>query len=305
MKSPFIIPTLFLLLKISAPAIGTDSTHSAVDTVPPIQQKFLEYLTTGSNSDFAELEYERQKFNGSLSIKRACKPLGFSLIEAGRFDKALRVFEDLYQCSTTDYDLFRTAKSGIICTYLMQNKPGLALNELEPVTAKTSSLDSSSTHFYKSVAYASLYDIDSALRHLKRIPSTSALKPYTDTLLSLLRWYRNHSMKNPLTAYLYSSALPGWGHWYGGHKMQATKSFMLMAGLTGLIGYEAYRFWHGNRNERCIRGMDIFLVWSLAWRRYYGSIRNASHQVVVADNQRIQLEFQKRLRNIILMSIER
>ena len=106
-------------------------------------------------------------------------------------------------------------------------------------------------------------------------------------------------MKNPIHAFLYSSAIPGWGHWRIGDRGKAVKSFLLMAGLTGLIGYEGYLLSRGDGRQRYVYGMDIFIVGGLLWRRYYNSIRKAAYERAIEYNQHVQLEYQRRLREII------
>jgi hypothetical protein len=116
---------------------------------------------------------------------------------------------------------------------------------------------------------------------------------------TLLNWYRAQKIRHPLYTYVYATAVPGWGHWYNGDKKGAVSAFGLMAALTGILGYEAYRFYEGDARQRYVHGMDFAVIGGLLWRRYHGSSRKAAYNQTISRNANIQLEFQERLRSIL------
>jgi hypothetical protein len=261
---------------------------------------FFNHLLETGRSDIAGLEYERLLYEESgVSAGLSCK-FGDSLLKAGDYDRAEYAFENALNAAGRDSHYYAAARFGIIRSYIMQRKPLLALNELAAFdTPSDSTADIDLISLYKSAAYAAAYSIDSSKRLLVSIARPSRCADKVLRLDSLITWYESSGMKDPFNAYVYSSAIPGWGHWRIGERTKATASFMLMAGLTGLLGYEGYRFCRGNKQQRYVYGMDIFLVGSLLWRRYYNSIRKAAYERSVEYNQRIQVEYQRKLREII------
>lgn len=291
--------TVLLLAAFSALRAMGDDTLSLVQPDSTGKQ-FFESLLTEGRCDLAALEYERLLHDRHEIGAGVSCDLGEALLTSGDFDKAEYAFENALAQAGTDPASYATAKFGIARTYLMQRKPMLALDELNSFdTAAGATLDKDHAALYTSAVYAASYSIDSAQKYLGAVTTTSRYTSKAKRLDTLLDWYTSRGMKNPLTAYLYSSAIPGWGHWYIGDRKKAAKSFLLMAGLSGLLCYEGYQFYRGDLRQRCIRGMDIFLIGGLAWRRYYGGIRKAAHQQAVEYNRNVQLEYQKRLRGII------
>jgi hypothetical protein len=262
--------------------------------------KFFNYLLTTGKSELAALEYERlQHEQSSIGANLSCE-LGDALLRSGNLDMAENTYENTLASADADSQVYKTAKLGIIRVYLLQRKPLLALNELNSENAvKGSAFEKDVVDFYKSAAYAASYAIDTSKLIIDSIPGNSRYINKAKRLDGLLTWYKSQGMKNPLYAYVYSSAVPGWGQWYIGDRKKAVTSFLLMTGLSGLLCYEGYRFYHGDSRERWVYGMDMFLTWGIAWRRYYNGIRKSAHQRVVEYNQHVQLEYQKRLRKII------
>jgi hypothetical protein len=290
--------TVLLLAAFSALRAGGNDTLSPV-TQNSAGRQFFESLLMEGRCDLAALEYERLLHDRyEIDAGISCD-LGEALLTSGNFDKAEYAFENALAQAGTDPASYATAKFGIARTYLMQRKPMLALDELNTFDTAGATLDKDRAALYASAVYAASYSIDSAQKYLGAVTTTSRYTSKAKRLDTLLDWYTSRGMKNPLTAYLYSSAIPGWGHWYIGDRKKAAKSFLLMAGLSGLLCYEGYHFYRGDLRQRYIRGMDIFLLWGLAWRRYYGGIRKAAHQQAVEYNQNVQLEYQERLRAII------
>jgi hypothetical protein len=261
---------------------------------------FFNYLLGIGRSELAVLEYERLKHEqAEISGDLSCK-LGIALLKAGDYEKAEYAFENALGPDDVDSDASITAKLGMVRSYILQRKPLLAVNELNTFgTGIGSGRDNELLSFYRGAAFAASYAIDSSKRLLNSIDTTWRYNKKVKQLDSLLAWYKSSGMKDPFKAFVYSSAIPGWGHWQIGDRAKAVKSFLLMAGLTALMGYEAHRFYRGNRQQRYIYGMDIFIVGGLLWRRYYNSIRKAAYERAVQYNQQVQLEYQKRLREII------
>lgn len=297
--------TLLLIILQVMIASAQDSTCSTPYSEPVKNENhspsppFFAHLLNIGQSDLAAFEYKRDHQSHSLNGTDAVSKLGNELLHDGDFKLAEDIFEDLLEQDATDSSTYTTAKHGLIRTYLLQRKPNLALNELATFDPGIP-LDKNAVRFYKGVIHAASYRVDSSENDLNMITGQSPFSDKARQLKDLMAWYQSNNMKNPLTAYVYSSALPGMGHWYLGDRKKAAKSFLLMTGLSALIGYEGYRFYRSDSNRRFVYGMDIFLVWGFAWRRYYNSIRKAAHQQAVAYNQSVQIEYQKRLHSILL-----
>jgi hypothetical protein len=262
---------------------------------------FFHHLLQKGRFDQASLEYERLRFDGYHdSCALACE-LGNALLKAREAERAEALFEEAVGMTRGASQDSGKAVSGLIRAYLMRNKPALARHEIDGLDSATGAvLGKGEVSFLRSATFASSYRVDSSRTYL-----AAAVKSGTTPILltarldSLLTWYRSRNMKNPLYAFVYSSAIPGWGHWYVGDRKKAVASFALMAGLSGVLCYEGYRFYRGDTRERYIRGMDMLLVWGLVWRRYYGGIRKAAHQRAVEINRNMQLEYQERLKGIV------
>jgi len=72
-----------------------------------------------------------------------------------------------------------------------------------------------------------------------------------------------------------------------------------MAAISALACWEGYRFYRGDTRVRYESGMDLFLVISLLWNRYHGSIRKAGYNQAIMHNRAIQLQYQSGLRTIL------
>jgi hypothetical protein len=259
---------------------------------------FMSLVATGQ-VDMAAREYERLRFLGYAdSLGLACE-LGAALLcsrDAARSEAVFTEAMDMAGGSAKQGD----ALSGLVRSWLMQRKSALVSNELDGLdSVAREAFGCDAITYYRGLTHASSYRVDSARQVLGALGDGSPFEPRARKIDSLLVWYRSRQMKNPLNAFLYSSAVPGWGQWYVGDRKKAVASFALMAALSGVLCYDGYRFYRGGRQERYVRGMDLFLVWGLAWRRYYGGIRKAAHQRAVEINRNVQLEYQERLRRII------
>lgn len=262
---------------------------------------FAEHLLDIGKPEFALVETERLLHVNKLPGTAFASHLTDSLLASGMVDKSEKLNEHILEGAVPNSGEYTAASLGLIKSYLLERKPLLARTELDVLQFDSLSKDSADIRtFYRSLTFAVSYQIDSARMCLENLTAGSKFADEKKELLVLLDWYQSTGMKNPLNAYLYSSALPGLGHWYLGEKRKAVKSFLLMAGLTGILAYEGYHFYRGDVQERYVRGMDIFLVYSLAWRRYHGSIRKAAHQRAIEKNQNIQLEFQKRIKSLLV-----
>jgi hypothetical protein len=260
---------------------------------------FFRHLIVTGQVDMAAQEYERLRFFGHTdSLRFACE-LGDALLRGRTAERAEALFEEAVDMARGSAQQAE-AESGLMRAYLMLRKPALVRSELDGLdsTARTA-MGSDAIAYYRGLTHASSYRVDSARRILGAIGSGSRFAGGARKVDSLLIWYRSQELKNPLKAFLYSSAIPGWGHWYVGDRKKAVASFTLMAALSGVLCYEGYRFYRGDTQERYVRGMDMFLVWGLAWRRYYGGIRKAAHQRATEINRNVQLEYQERLKGIV------
>ena len=264
-----------------------------------LEPGFFRHLIATGQVDMAAREYERLRFFGHAdSLRLACE-LGAALLGNREAGKAEALFEDAMDMAKGSAKQGH-AVSGLMRAYLMQRKPALATSELDGLdSARREALGSDAITYFRSLTHASSYQVDSARHTLGALGEGSPFVLRAQKIDSLLIWYRSQEMKNPLYSFLYSSAIPGWGQWYVGDKKKAVASFILMAALSGVLCYEGYRFYRGDRQERFVCGMDMFLIWGLVWRRYYGGIRKASHQRAVEINRNVQLEYQERLQRII------
>jgi hypothetical protein len=263
-------------------------------------QGFFRHELQQGRLDNAALEYERLRFSGCPDSARLALDLGNAQLKACEAERAEALLENAVAMTEGHTPIASMVLSGLIRAYLMRNKPALARSELDGLDSATSAiLGKREVSFLRGATFASSYRVDSSRKYLGVAASDSVHAGQTARLDSLLTWYRSRGMKNPLYAFLYSSAIPGWGHWYVGDRKKGVASFALMAALSGVLCYEGYRFYRGDTRERYVRGMDIFLVYGLAWRRYYGGIRKAAHQRAVEYNRNVQLEYQERLRGIL------
>jgi hypothetical protein len=262
--------------------------------------EFLSSLLATGKSGLAALEFERLSWNqASVGADLSCR-LGNALLKSGYINRAENVFESTLERADADSESYKQAKLGIVRVYLLQRKPLLALNELNAQNeADAPSLHNQDVVFYKSAAFAASYAIDSSKKLLNCLTADSHYGAKAKRLEALFEWYKSRGMKNPINAFVYSSIVPGWGQWYLGDRKKAVTSCVLMAGLSGLLCYEGYRFYHGDLRQRMVCGMDMLLVWGLGWRRYYNGIRKSANQRAIEYNQHVQLEYQKRLREII------
>jgi hypothetical protein len=289
----------FFVISLVFAAVAGDSLSDsiAVDDRPG----FFHHLLQKGRFDQASLEYERLRFEGYHdSCALACE-LGNALLSTQGAERAEALFEEAVGMAPGGSQDSGKAVSGLIRAYLIRNKPALARHEIDGLDSATGAvLGKGEISFLRSATFASSYRVDSSRAYLAAAVKSGATPILrTARLDSLLTWYRSSNMKNPLYAFVYSSAIPGWGHWYVGDRKKAVASFALMAALSGVLCYEGYRFYRGDTHERYVRGMDIFLVYSLVWRRYYGGIRKAAHQRAVEINRNVQLEYQERLRGIV------
>lgn len=276
----------------------------AGDTVPengtPEKERFFDHLVAQNETGFAALEFERLRhFGGIDSVRLACD-LGYAFLDRKEYGKAESYFELAASLAGNPSPGYGRAISGLVRTYILQGKAALAQNELDHL--EQASLESVGEHeriFLRSVIYAARYKTDSALTSLKIIQADSTFANRASNLDTLLQWYNAQRFTNPLYAFIYSSAIPGWGHWYVGDQKKAAASFGLMALLGSVLCFEGYRMYDGNREQRYVYSMDMFLIWGLGWRRYYSSIRKAAHQKAVEHNRDIQVRFQDELAEII------
>jgi|WetSurMetagenome_2_1015567.scaffolds.fasta_scaffold42605_4 hypothetical protein len=293
----FIAHLFIARLVLTAWAGDSLSDSIAADHRP----EFFHHLLQKGEFDQASLEYERLRFEGYHdSCALACE-LGNALLKAQGAERAEALFEEAVGMTPGGSQDSGKAVSGLIRAYLMRNKPALARHEIDGLDSATGAvLGKGEVSFLRSATFASSYRVDSSRAYLAAAVKSGATPVVlTARLDSLLTWYRSSNMKNPLNAFLYSSAIPGWGHWYVGDRKKAVASFALMAGLSGVLCYEGYQFYRGDTQERYVRGMDLFLVYSLVWRRYYSGIRKAAHQRAIEINRNVQLEYQERLRGIV------
>jgi hypothetical protein len=260
---------------------------------------FFEYLLKKREINSAGLEYERLLFSGVADTFTLTCSLGAALLGNKEAEKAEALYERAVDIAN-DPEQKAKAESGLIRAYLMRRKPALAQSELNGLdSAVRTVLGSDAAAWLSILTYATAYQVDSARQALLSMTGNSRYDAKARDLDSLLTWYRSQGMKNPLNAFIYSSAVPGWGYWYIGDRKKAAASFALMAGVSAFMCYEGYRFYRGDTQERYIRGMDLFLIWGVVWRRYYHGIRKASHHRVVEINGNVQIEYQRRLSGII------
>jgi hypothetical protein len=261
---------------------------------------FFNHLLVTGRGDLAALEYERL-LHGSSGVPAglSCR-FGDALLKGGDYDGAVYAFENALDGAEADSGSYLSAKLGIARSYILQRKPLLALNELGAFGAEAGSgRDTGIVSFYKSAAFAAAYSLDSSRKILSGLATHPACLDKAKRLDTLIAWYKSSGMKDPFYAYLYSSVIPGWGHWRIGDRLKAVKSFALMAGLTGILGFEGYLFYRGNRQQRYVIAMDMFIVGGLLWRRYYNGIRKAAYDRAVEYNQHVQIEYQRRLSEIV------
>jgi hypothetical protein len=278
-----------------AAAILGAGQSSAADTT----DAFFPRLIAIGELDGAALEYERLMFLGHAdTVNLSCR-LGEAQLAGGASEKAEALFERAVELAG-DPPQKALAEYGLLRAYLSRRKSALARSEIDGLDSATRVVMGNETEtYFAGLVHASAYRVDSARSVLSRVPADSRYGQNAAGVDTLLTWYRSQDMKNPLYAFIYSSAIPGWGHWYVGDRKKAAASFGLMAGLSGLLCYEGYRFYRGDARERYVRSMDMFLVWGLVWRRYYNGIRKAAHQRAAEKNRNIQLEYQERFRRIL------
>jgi hypothetical protein len=215
--------------------------------------------------------------------------------------RAEHYFEQACEAAGENASVMTLAQNGLVRAYLFQGKPMVARNELDNFPMEdTSGAKISDRQFLKAVLFAGAYEFDSCRSTLSLIKKNPTSDTRIHQLDSLLSWYHGAPLKNPVYTYLYSSAIPGWGHWYNGDRKKAVTSFTLMAALTGLVCYEAYTIYKGPGEKRYVAGMDLFIVGGLFWKRYYNSIRRAAQDRSVAINRDIQIHYQRRLRGFLV-----
>lgn len=267
----------------------------------PKQPDFASFLIANGDADAAGLEYERVRAAGLNDSAALTCMLGELYLKTDAA-KAEFYFNEASEAAPPGSALMLRADQGLILAYLLERKSLLAENELAGFIKRDSGSHASSTCSFLACAIdASLYRVDSARIHLPHLLTDSVYSQRTALIGALLDWYRKQELRHPLYTYVYSTAVPGWGQWYNKDKKGAVAALGLMATLSGIIGWEGYRFYRGDLRQRYVCGMDIFLVAGLLWRRYHGSIRKAAYNETLMSNATIQLEYQRRLRSILCM----
>jgi hypothetical protein len=286
---------------IAAMLIGCGALFAAGATgMPQCSQAFARHCAEAGDPEAASLEYERLlSVDTTDRAGQLCRLGELWLMRNG--PRAERYFERACESAGDNLPARTRAENGLVRAYLFQGKPLVARNELDNYPrADSTGATVAERQFLKAALFAGAYEVDSCRRLIVPLENDPAFAPRAHHLESLLSWYQGAPLKNPLNTYLYSSAIPGWGHWYNGDRKKAVTSFALMGILTGLMVYEAYDFYKGPGEKRYIAGMDLFLVGELLWKRYYNSIRKAAHDRSVSINRSIQIRYQRRLREVLL-----
>jgi hypothetical protein len=246
------------------------------------------------------MEYERiHGCDGFDSLDLACR-IGNAHLIAHQPSKAEGYFEQACSMPLSRAVDRMQAETGLIRTYLTEGKASLARHELEQAClAESTGTGDYCAAYLKSLIYAAQFKVDSARQYLKIVEKDPLYAGRAGKLDSIFTWYRAQHLKNPMYALGLSCIIPGAGQWYVGNKKSAIGSFGLMVALSALTGWEGYRFYRGDTRVRYESGMDLFLVISLLWNRYYHSIRKAGYDQAIIHNRIIQLQYQSGLRSIL------
>jgi hypothetical protein len=262
--------------------------------------RFCQSLIAGNQLNHAALELQRLRFFNNPDTICCMQQMAWASFYHKKFSHAEALFEQLFSASMPGSLQQKEATTGLVYTFCMQGKTALAQQEITTPQNQDSCAALTSQHtLLAGIISAASFQTDSARQQLAPLCADARYSPMVNQLDTLFTWYQSQQFKNPVSAYVFSSALPGAGHLYNGNKKKAGASMALMAGLGTVIGISGYQFYKGDARGRLVAGMDIFLVSSLLWRRYYNSIRKASYESAVQQNKNIQAKYLVRLHAVI------
>lgn len=240
-------------------------------------------------------EYKRALFDRSPDSLRLCLKTG-EAYEGLRQTAKARLWYEKVMDRPLDTTCCIEAGFRLAGLALQEHKPVLARYELGELAAFGPERQQREyTELLKAASFLYEFKCDSALYYLGNISPASAWHDPATRIADRTRQYLAVPLKKPVTAMLLSSLLPGAGQFYIGKPATGFKALVLngaLAGLTAGRAYAAYRAYQkGNRAEYRVAVMDVTVVFTGLFLRYYHAGRNRAYNLARQQNQERQERF--------------